>query len=176
MKYYVKNISRKHAFILKQTVASGERVDLEKLFKDFCKPKYNSKKEVVASPEFNENQFNDFLKWVNGLASDRGVWEVMFNGKYVPADSVNIDPVIKRTPTRRSRKTKLEVLKIEHLAPTDIAWLPFDDLTKKMITECTDLKKMKASFSLVRNLAGQERLRKLIETQIHILESERSTF
>ena len=57
----------------------------------------------------------------------------------------------------------------KEISPKEIAWLPFDGVSKKIINEVDDMRRLKTAFRLVRNINGQERTRKLIEDRINEL-------
>jgi len=171
--YYVRNIGERHGFILQHTLAPGETLDLEKLFRDFCKPKINKNKEVLAPPQFEKDNFEGFLSWVSDIVVDRGRWELVYAERHVPAKIKEPHAVVNRkNKLARGTEKARATLKAKDLTSKDIAWLPYDAQTKKIVEECNDAKKLKAALRLVKTLAGQERLRKLLEDQVASLAGE----
>lgn len=150
-------------------------------------------KEISAAAEFKEDEFDLFMDWVeNELAIDRGIWEIIREDlpKITKEETkkVTASREAKAKPAavagRRSRNTG-QVLavndvkrkipeNIKGLTPKEIAWLPYNDRTKKLINDMSadNIRDLKAAFRLVRNIAGQERTRKLIQDRIDELAAE----
>jgi hypothetical protein len=57
----------------------------------------------------------------------------------------------------------------EKITPKEIAWLPFDEVSKKIISDVTDQRLLKMALRLAKNITGQERIRKLIEDRLNEL-------
>ena len=150
-------------------------------------------KPISAIAEFKEDEFDLFMDWVeNELAIDRGTWEIV-RQDLSSSESVKVEP----KPSAKQAKAKPAVTSgkrtrnsgqilavndvrrkipdnIKGLSPKEIAWLPYNDKTKKLIQDMSadNIRDLKAAFRLVRNIAGQERTRKLIQDRIDELAAE----
>ena len=174
MGYIARNISNGYAYLLKQEVQPGATLDLEKVFEGFCKPKKSSKAEPAKYSEYTKDQFSEFLDRVKTeWAADRTVWQIEM------PDNVEItkSAVPKTEPNRKTakRKTAIETRASERritnadISPKEMAWLEYNDASKKLVHSCSDARKLKMALKLARNLAGRERMRDLIEDRIQEL-------
>jgi hypothetical protein len=201
MAYYVKNISENFAWILKNQLGPGETLNLTKVFQGFCKPKAASRAEAGKAKfaEFKEDEFDEFLDWVQEeILVDKGVFELLNDADLPEGDESNdADFETKKSRRRAFRKAAkpagdikvrgdaeaIKEKRITHkqvgnklpsqreISPKEIAWLPFDGVSKKIISDIDDMRRLKTAFRLVRNINGQERTRKLIEDRINELAS-----
>jgi hypothetical protein len=179
MSHFVKNISNKHAIILKHQLAPGQSLDLEEVFKGFCQPKRVTSKGPETLPEYHEDEFGIFLEWVKqDLGNNQAIWrfsdaetEVVNPAKLpmtrktraqrrveVPATAPAVKPAEKPVRRRNAKDDRSVTSKT-------IAWMPYEE-AKSLIAEVADTRKLKAALKLVRNISGQERVRKLIEERI----------
>ena len=156
-------------------------------------------KPISMAAEFAPDEFDEFVDWVeNDIAVDRGIWEIIRDATKSPkvdrestrklrdqstrlAEGGQPKPAVAQG--RRGRQTQ-QVLAVQDirrkipsqvdLTPRDIAWLPYNEQTKKLISDMSadNIRDLKAAFRLVRNLSGQERTRKLIEDRINELATE----
>jgi hypothetical protein len=176
MAYIARNISGKYAILLKLQVKPDGTIDLQEVFEGFCKPKKSSKAEPARHSEFTREQFPEFLEWVASKADPRE-WAFEFDGDtQAPVRnkvSGALPTTIRRKKTQalatRSAQRKVDT---SELSPKQIAVLQFNDSTKKTISDCSDLRKLKAALKMAKNLAGQERVRNLLEERLQELASE----
>lgn len=198
MAFYIRNISQNYAWILKQQLGPGETLNLDTVFKGFCKPKAATRGEaephVKKFSEFTENEFDDFMEWVQEeIMLDKGTFEIIDDtvlpepepekatGKRRRAMSKAKKPVgdIKvrgsEDALKEARVTNKQLGKKlpsqKDLSPKEIAWLPADGISRKIIEDIDDMRRLKTAFRLVRNISGQERTRKMIEERIAELQS-----
>lgn len=201
---FLKNITPNYAWILGRTVSPGEQLDLQEIFKGFCEPKVSSrddvkkletakreKKPVTMPSQFAEDEFDLFVDWIeNELAVDRGIWEIdrqnSSSAKLPSSRSKAIEGAQSKPAVAQGRRgqqsqqvlavkdIKRKVPNQKEVTPRDIAWMPYNDETKKFIGDMSadNIRDLKAAFKLVRNLSGQERTRKLIEDRINELATE----
>jgi len=174
MAYIARNISDKYAMLLKHQVKPDGTIDLQELFEGFCKPKKTSRAEPARHSEFTRDQFDEFLEMVQEKADPRE-WALEFDGDVQAASRP------KATGFRALPKKKKQVLSVKQdkrktdtagLTPKQIALLPFNDASKKTVADCADVRKLKAALKMAKNLAGQERLRNLLEVRLQELASE----
>lgn len=179
MAYIARNISGKYAMLLKHQVKPDGILDLETIFEGFCKPKKTSKAEPARASEFTRDQFSEFLDWIADKADPRE-WAFEFDEENLatkvsrPAKTTGALPTTikrKRSQVLATRESKRKTDTAE-LAPKQIAVLPFNDATKNTIADCADVRKLKAALKMAKNLAGQERVRNLLEERIQELASE----
>lgn len=195
MSFYIRNISEGYAWILKNQLGPQETLNLNKVFEGFCKPKRSSRGEEPKFSEFKENEFDEFMEWVKDeILTDKNTFE-LYDDSVMPEE----DEIPEVKPTRRhvAKAAKpvgdikvrgdVEALKekrVTHkpiggkklpsnkeMSPKEIAWLPFDKTSKKIIDEIDDTRRLKTAYRLVRNINGQERTRRLIEDRINELAS-----
>lgn len=178
MAYLARNISANYAILLKQQVPPGGVIDLAESFLGFCKPKKSSKAEIPKYSEFSEEQFPEFLLWVEEMA-DRRTWILEFNelspsGGKLSKQAVDGSPKRKSVRRQQTMTTKVSQKKASstELVPKEIALLPYTDATKKLILDCSDIRKIKLALKLARNLAGQEKVRGLLEDRVSELATE----
>lgn len=199
MAYYIKNISENYAWILKNQLGPGETLNLTKVFQGFCKPKAASRAEAnnPRFSEFNEGEFDEFLDWVQEeILVDKGTFELLNDADLPEGEEEYSEDFATRTSKRRAfrkaakpsgdvkvrgdaeaikekRATHKQVGKKlpsqKEISPKEIAWLPFDNVSKRIIEDIDDVRRLKTAFRLVRNINGQERTRKLIEDRINEL-------
>jgi hypothetical protein len=201
MAYYIKNISENYAWVLKNQLGPGETLNLTKVFQGFCKPKAASRAEAdnPRFSEFREDEFDEFLDWVQEeILVDRGIFELLndvdipegneefsedlntrmskrraFRKAARPVGDVkvraDVDAIKEKKVTHKQVGKKLPSQK--DISPKEIAWLPFDNVSKRIIGDIDDMRRLKTAFRLVRNINGQERTRKLIEDRINELAS-----
>jgi hypothetical protein len=172
MGYKVRNISKGYAYLLKEEVAPGAVLDLEKIFQGFCKPKMVARSEKEPRHiEYTKDQFPEFLDKVrNEWAADRGTWSLELPDNLV-GDAVSPVP---SSPSRKNQKRKTAIenrksqrkMNTSDVTPKEMAWMPFSKEAESTVNNCSDARKLKMAHKLVRNLAGQERVRKLIEDRI----------
>ena len=169
MGYIARNISKSFAYLLKEEVAPNGTLDLEKVFEGFCKPKMVARSEKVPTHiEYTPDQFPVFLSRVmNEWAKDRTTWSLEF-----PDDVEVVQPVAAPSRKTQKRKTSLEargkIKKINSgdITPKEMAWLPYNKESEATINTCSDARKLKMALKMARNLAGQERIRGIIEDRI----------
>lgn len=196
----LQNISNNYAWILGRQVDPGEEIRLENVFQQYCSPKVSSKDDAkkrdldpdrIAS-EFGPNEYLEFIDWVeNTLAVDRGIWRLVRSNQSItdsqPPIGKSSSSVVAKPAGgsgKRSRKNSKQVMSVKDvkrkipkskkMTPKEIAWLPYNEHTKKLIEDMGsgDIKDLKAAFRIVRYISGQERIRKLIETKISDLAVE----
>jgi hypothetical protein len=171
MGYIVRNVSKGYAYLLKREVAPNGTLDLEEVFEGFCKPKRSKRAEEPKYYEYTKDQFPKFLERVKKeYAVDQGVWrlELPNNGESNNAAPIPNAAAAKKTQKRStaitsraaSRKTSSDV------TPKEMAWLTYDDASKKIINNCSEVRKLKMAHKLARNLAGQERVRDILANRI----------
>lgn len=198
MAFYIRNISQNYAWILKNQLGPGETLNLNKLFEGFCKPKASTRGEaepgVAKFSEFNEEEFDDFMDWVKEeILTDKGVFEII-DDTVLPEPEIEASPKKKRRSMSKAKRPigdikvrgvddKLKESRATHkqlgkklpsqkdLSPKEIAWLPADGISRKIIEDIDDMRRLKTAFRLVRNISGQERTRKMIEDRIAELQS-----
>lgn len=112
MAHYVRNISKKHGYILQRQVEPQATICLEDIFPGFCKPKVASRDdkkkledaeargiEVTGiNAEFQPDEFPRFLEMARKLAKDPALWQ-MWSDEDAPEDSA----VVEKKPNRRSQ-------------------------------------------------------------------------
>jgi hypothetical protein len=171
MGYKVRNISKGYAYLLKEEVKPGDVLDLEKVFEGFCKPKMVARSEKEPRHiEYTKDQFPEFLEKVRTQwAADRGTWSLELpdnvSDSTSPAPSSPSKKTQKRKTAIENRKSQRKISNSD-VTPKEMAWMPFNKETENTINSCSDPRKLKMAHKLVRNLAGQERVRKLIEDRI----------
>lgn len=200
MSYYIKNKGQKHAWILKHQLSPGETLDLDEVFKGFCKPKPSTRGEaephVKKFSEFKENEFDDFMEWVREeIMLDRATFEIV-DDSVLPKPDPELDEKSKKRRVMSKAKKASGDIKVrgwseealgearatykqlgkklpseKDLSPKEIAWLPADGMSRKIIEDIDDIRRLKTAFRLVRNISGQERTRKMIEDRINELQS-----
>lgn len=191
MTYFIKNISNNYVWVLKNQLAPGDTLNLDKVFEGICKPKASSRAEaepdVPKFSEFKENEFDEFMDWVKEeIVTERGVLDIVedvmeeatpeptkkerraFKKAKKPVGDIkvrgDVEALTEKRQTHKQVGKKLPSQK--ELSPKQIAWLPFDKTSKAIIGEMDDLKRLKSAFRLVRNLPAREQTRKLIEDRI----------
>lgn len=193
---FIKNVSAGYAWILKHQLAPGEALDLQKVFKGFCKPKKSSRAEEARYSEFKEGDYDEFIDWVKEeIMLDKATFALVDEsimdtteedkayGKKRRALSRAARPV-GDTSVRGPMKDEAEELREkrltnkvigkklpskEKITPKEIAWLPFDEVSKKIIGDVTDQRLLKMALKLAKNITGQERIRKAIEDRLNEL-------
>jgi hypothetical protein len=177
MAYIARNISGKYAILLKQQIKPDGVIDLETAFEGFCKPKKTSRAEPARYSEFTRDQFPEFLAWVTEKADPRE-WEFEFDGDVEVPTKPRPKVTGAGSPIKRKNRNVLATREANRkadtaeLSPKQIALLPFSDSTKKTLSDCTDVRKLKAAVKMAKNLAGQERVRNLLEGRLQELASE----
>jgi len=192
MSWFVRNISENYAWVLKNQLGPGETLNLNKVFEGFCKPKKSSRGDEAKFSEFKEDQFDDFLEWVQDeILVEKGIFELYDDAKVPEVEEVK---ETKRVPRHALKAAKpvgevkvrgdsesLGEKRVTHkqvgkklpsekdLSPKEIAWLPPDITSKRIIGEIDDTRRLKTAYRLVRNINGQERTRRLIEDRINEL-------
>jgi hypothetical protein len=195
MGWMVKNIGKGYAWILKTRLGPGEMLDLEETFKGFCIPKKSSRAMVPKFSEFKEGEFDEFMEWIRDeIVVDASQFQII-NSSVRSKESSDLSHLKKRRSLAKAEKAieestihdEVDQLKEKRvtyknvgkklpsqkdMTPKEIAWLPFDDVSKKIISDVNDVKRLKMAFKLVRNIAGQERTRKLIEDRLSELAAD----
>lgn len=201
MAFYIRNVSKNYAWILKQQLGPGETLNLNKVFEGFCKPKASTRGEaepgVKKFSEFTEDEFEDFMEWVKEeIMLDKGSFEIV-DDTVLPEP----EPEPEDAPSKKKRRALAKAKKpagdikvrgseealgdarVTHkqlgkklpsqknLSPKEIAWLPADGMSRKIIEDVDDMRRLKTAFRLVRNISGQEQTRKMIENRIAELQS-----
>lgn len=85
----------------------------------------------------------------------------------VRVDKEKLDEIKSKKTTHKQVGRKLPSEK--DLSPKEIAWLPYDGMSKQIIDGIGDARRLKSALRLARNLSGQERTRKLIEDRLNEL-------
>jgi len=198
MECKIRNITNGYGWVLKHQVGPNESLDLRKIFAGFCQPKVSSREDLTKlkaaekrgskipfKAAWSPDQFDAFVDWVqNEVATDRRKWVFEFsdidNGEEpvqkvkatrAPVDSTKIRKSENKKSTSGTRAVRRKISKDEYTAK-QIAWFEYNDQNKKVISECSDVRKLKMALKLARNLAGQERVRILIEERIVDLGTE----
>ena len=185
MPYIVRNISSGYKILLKHQVQPGGILDLEEVFEGFCKPKRSKRAQEAKYSEYTKDDFQEFLDKVeNVYARNRGVWEFDFSGdeasdaerkkkksaqkKKYAADHPQV------AVTRKDKKRKAAMITRRNIrraidgdiTPKEMAWLPFNEDTKNIISNCRKPQTLKLALKLARNISGQERVRDLIDRRL----------
>jgi len=195
MGWMIKNIGKGYGWVLKHQLGPGELLDLEETFKGFCSPKKSSRAMIPKFSEFSEDEFDEFLDWVREeIVVDTSQFQII-NSSVKPKSNGDLSHLKKRRSLAKAEKAieegtihdEVDQLKEKRvtyknvgkklpsqkdMTPKEIAWLPFDDVSKKIISDVNDVKRLKMAFKLVRNIAGQERVRKLIEDRLSELAAD----
>ena len=197
MAFYVRNMTQEYKWILKHSLGPGETLNLNKVFDGFCQPKRSYRAETPKFSEFNVNEFDEFMDWIRTeIVVEKGTFEII-DDQTLPPDNPNMDLSMEEKKQRRRAFRKaaepvgdikvrvdpdtLKDKKATHkqigkklpsqkdMSPKEIAWLPYDNISKQIIDNIDDTRRLKTAYRLVRNINGQERTRKLIEDRINEL-------
>jgi hypothetical protein len=196
MSWYIRNISANYAWVLKNQLGPGDSLNLDKVFEGFCKPKRSSRGETPKFSEFKEGEFEDFLEWVREeILNDKGILELVDDSKEPEIEEVVDNKKVPRHVAKAVKpkgdiKVRVDVEELQEkgrvthkkigkklpseseMSPKDIAWLPYDNTSKRIIGDIDDTRRLKTAFRLVRNISGQERTRKMIEDRLSELATE----
>lgn len=155
---------------------------------------------VPKFSEFKEDEFDEFMLWINEeIITDKNSFEIIDDTDLTEdeLDPYAHLPIEEKKAKRRSMRrakapsgeTKVrgaEELKKKRqthkqtgnklpsekaMSPKEIAWLPYDKMSKNIVEGIDDVRRLKTALRLARNLNGQERTRKLIEDRINELSS-----
>ena len=199
MSFYIRNISNNYAWILKNQIGPGETLNLNKVFEGFCKPKAATRGQaelnVKKFSEFRDDEFDEFMDWVKEeILLDKGKFEII-DDTTLPEPEPQSDHISKKRRAIakaarpvgdveiRGSKEALQAKRVTNkqlgkklpsekdMSPKEIAWLPADGMSRKIIEGIDDIRRLKTAFRLVRNISGQERTRKMIEDRIAELSS-----
>ena len=181
MPYIARNISGLYKILLKHQVAPNGILDLEEVFAGFCKPKRSKKAQEAKIAEWAPDQFQEFLEKVeNEYARDRGIWQLEFSStspektssrkkETATVSSAESDRLARRDERMKEVQTSRRRIRraIEgDMTPKELAWLKMNEETKKIIDNCQDVLTLKHAVKLARNIAGQERVRDLLERRL----------
>ena len=182
MPYIIRNISKGYQILLKHQVAPGGALDLEDVFEGFCKPKRSKKNQEAKYAEWSTEQFPEFLEKVETeYAMDRGIWRLDFSEDVKGAKKtstrtrVKIPALVEETAVSKREQKKQELhtarKKIrramdDEMMPKELAWLKYNEETKKIISNCSNPQVLKHAIKLARNIAGQERVRDLLDNRL----------
>lgn len=181
MPYRVRNISGGYKILLKHQVPPNGTLDLEEVFEGFCKPKRSKKAQEVKHAEWTADQFPDFLEKVKTeYAKDRGIWDFDFSEgprpkkgavaeKKAKAEQEETNGLAKKDKKKQdlvAARKKMRRAADGEMSPKELAWLKMSEETKKIIDNCSDGLVLKHAIKLARNIAGQERVRDLLERRL----------
>jgi hypothetical protein len=175
MPYIAKNISKGYQILLKHQVAPGGELDLEEVFEGFCKPKRSKKNEEPRYAEWAPDEFPQFLERVEtDYAADRGVWKFDFTDAPKKNRGKQRTEVLETMVTKREQKKKdamrakknVKRALDDDVTPKELAWLTYGDDAKKIINNISNPQILKHSIKLARNIAGQERVRDLLDSRL----------
>ena len=181
MPYIVRNISKGYQILLKHQVAPGGSLDLEEVFEGFCKPKRSKKNQEAKYAEWSIDQFPEFLDKVETeYAMDRGIWRLDFTKddattkKTSTRTRVKVAPVEEAVVSKREQKKqelhtarkRIKRAMDDEVTPKELAWLKYNEDTKKIISNCSNSQVLKHAIKLARNIAGQERVRDLLDNRL----------
>jgi hypothetical protein len=174
----IRNVSEGYGIILGTQLAPGDVLDLQEEFVRRCKPKKSSKAEPARFAEYKEDQLEEFLDFAEEKVRENpNKWRI--EGRTGSATKVTTTRKVEKatSPASNSKRVVagqrvMRVPSAKSLSPKELAWLPYDNNTKEIIGDFRDLKILKSAYKLVRNLAGQERVRRLIEDRLNELAAE----
>jgi hypothetical protein len=184
MPYIARNISGGYKILLKHQIPPGGSLDLEEVFEGFCEPKRSKKAVEAKHSEWSPEQFKDFLEKVESeYARDRGIWQLDFSEGPRPKRGAmakkKADEVVsgqddvsrlkrKEQKTRATQTSKKNIKRAMEgeMTPKELAWLKMSEETKKIIDNCNNALLIKHAVKLARNIAGQERVRDLLERRL----------
>lgn len=182
MPYIARNISGGYKILLKHQVPPDGTLDLEEVFEGFCKPKKSKKNEEAKYSEWSPDQFQEFLSRVEqDYASDRRSWVLEYTdgprakrGAAARVKETASKKQIEQNVAKREARqkeaynTKKQVRRANEgtLTPKELAWLPPNESSKKIIDNCSDALALKHAIKLARNIAGQEHIRDLLDRRL----------
>ena len=180
MPYVARNISGLYKILLKHQVPPNGTLDLEEVFAGFCKPKKSKKAQEAKVAEWAPDQFQEFLEKVeNEYARDRGIWQLEFSAASAKKassrkkETAEVSPETERAARRDQRMQEVQTSRRRirraidgDMTPKELAWLKMNEETKRIIDNCNDALILKHAIKLARNIAGQERVRDLLERRL----------
>jgi hypothetical protein len=185
MPYIARNISGGYKILLKHQIPPGGSLDLEEVFEGFCKPKRSKKAVEAKHSEWSPDQFKDFLERVeNEYARDRGAWQLDFSDgpsakrgamakKKRDEDAIIGQDESSRLQRKEQKKKSVQTSRKNirraidgELTPKELAWLKMSEETRKIIDNCNSALIIKHAVKLAKNIAGQERVRDLLEKRL----------
>lgn len=181
MPYIARNISGGYKILLKHQIPPNGILDLEEVFEGFCKPKRSKKAQEVKHAEWTADQFPDFLEKVQTeYAKDRGIWQLDFSegprrkkgavaekkAKEVQEEDNALTRKDKKQKDLVAARKKIRRAADGDMSPKELAWLKMSPETAKIIDNCSSALVLKHAIKLARNIAGQERVRDLLERRL----------
>jgi hypothetical protein len=186
MPYIARNISGGYKILLKHQIPPGGSLDLEEVFEGFCKPKRSKKAQEAKHAEWSPDQFPEFLERVETeYARDRGTWQLDFSEgprtkkgavaerkkaaakeSFPKEENSRLQRKEEKKQTIQASRKKIRRALDGDMSPKELAWLKMSEETKKIIDNCNDALVIKHAVKLARNIAGQERVRDLLERRL----------
>jgi len=172
MEGYIVNNSGKPYFIFKRKFPMGHRLYLADLWKAYQKKVCAAlEKEEVAEPAFVKwLEENNYMK--DGFVYHEGSAEVSAPGDVIAATSAEVKET-GASADGRLVKPSLEHAPrgiIEKLTYREVADLRVCDNPRKLVSEITNLSKLRRAYTIVRSAARKRHLEKVLRERIQDLE------
>jgi hypothetical protein len=170
MKYKLVNNSENFKRLLKHWFAPGEEKFLEDLFSEF------SGSGGRIPPMFGPDQYDEFVTWVVDLVRDINDFDVIDESGKV----YKVNGRSKGSKRKKNRNVEFDIpegvknhfnkVSVKDFKGHHLAWLPFNDDTKKIISEYPSVVELKKAEKIASGLSGRAKLRQLLLNRINELQ------